>query len=85
MIVSVGVAVGETDAVTEIVGVCVGVNVDVRETVFVTVAVVVGVGVVLPDAVLVMVMVGYRDWETDRKSTRLNSSHEFVSRMPSSA
>ena len=28
---------------------------------------------------------GYRDWETDRKSTRLNSSHEFVSRMPSSA
>ena len=29
--------------------------------------------------------IGYRDWETDRKSTRLNSSHEFVSRMPSSA
>ena len=29
--------------------------------------------------------VRYRDWETDRKSTRLNSSHEFVSRMPSSA
>ena len=27
----------------------------------------------------------YRDWETDRKSTRLNSSHEFVYRMPSSA
>ena len=27
----------------------------------------------------------YRDWETDRKSKRLNSSHEFVSRMPSSA
>ena len=26
------------------------------------------------------------DWkERDRKSTRLNSSHEFVSRMPSSA
>ena len=23
--------------------------------------------------------------QTDRKSTRLNSSHEFVSRMPSSA
>ena len=23
--------------------------------------------------------------ESDRKSTRLNSSHEFVSRMPSSA
>ena len=27
----------------------------------------------------------YRDWETDRKSTRLNSSHESPSRMPSSA
>ena len=25
------------------------------------------------------------DPQTDRKSTRLNSSHEFVSRMPSSA
>ena len=29
--------------------------------------------------------VWYRDWETDRKSTRLNSSHEIPSRMPSSA
>ena len=29
--------------------------------------------------------VGYRDWETDRKSTRLNSSHITRSRMPSSA
>ena len=28
---------------------------------------------------------GYRDWETDRKSTRLNSSHITRSRMPSSA
>ena len=27
----------------------------------------------------------YRDWETDRKSTRLNSSHEIPTRMPSSA
>ena len=27
----------------------------------------------------------YRDWETDRKSTRLNSSHFTRSRMPSSA
>ena len=27
----------------------------------------------------------YRDWETDRKSTRLNSSHHSLSRMPSSA
>ena len=30
-------------------------------------------------------MAGYRDWETDRKSTRLNSSHRSLSRMPSSA
>ena len=30
-------------------------------------------------------MAVYRDWETDRKSTRLNSSHEIPSRMPSSA
>ena len=28
---------------------------------------------------------GYRDWETDRKSTRLNSSHITRYRMPSSA
>ena len=27
----------------------------------------------------------YRDWETDRKSTRLNSSHSGESRMPSAA
>ena len=27
----------------------------------------------------------YRDWETDQKSTRLNSSHSAKSRMPSSA
>ena len=27
----------------------------------------------------------YRDWETDRKSTRLNSSHSAKSRMPSSS
>ena len=27
----------------------------------------------------------YRDWETDRKSTRLNSGHITRSRMPSSA
>ena len=30
-------------------------------------------------------MPAYRDWETDRKSTRLNSSHITRSRMPSSA
>ena len=29
--------------------------------------------------------IAYRDWETDRKSTRLNSSHRSLSRMPSSA
>ena len=27
----------------------------------------------------------YRDWETDRKSTRLNSSHSGEARRPSSA
>ena len=32
-----------------------------------------------------MYFASYRDWETDRKSTRLNSSHEIPSRMPSSA
>ena len=31
------------------------------------------------------IQVQYRDWETDRKSTRLNSSHRSLSRMPSSA
>ena len=31
------------------------------------------------------VLGAYRDWETDRKSTRLNSSHRSLSRMPSSA
>ena len=31
-----------------------------------------------------IVMATYHD-SPDRKSTRLNSSHEFVSRMPSSA
>ena len=30
-------------------------------------------------------VMAYRDWETDRKSTRLNSSHSGESRMPSSA
>ena len=28
---------------------------------------------------------GMTDWTADRKSTRLNSSHEWISRMPSSA
>ena len=34
---------------------------------------------------LVFNITNYRDWETDRKSTRLNSSHRSLSRMPSSA
>ena len=33
----------------------------------------------------VLIVKMYRDWETDRKSTRLNSSHRSLSRMPSSA
>ena len=37
------------------------------------------------DTLEIETQVGYRDWETDRKSTRLNSSHEIPSRMPSSA
>ena len=32
-----------------------------------------------------LLLLCYRDWETDRKSTRLNSSHSAKSRMPSSA
>ena len=40
-----------------------------------------GIGCLL----IMFVAPGYRDWETDRKSTRLNSSHEIPSRMPSSA
>ena len=31
------------------------------------------------------VVIGVASATSDRKSTRLNSSHEFVSRMPSSA
>ena len=37
------------------------------------------------NAVFYKMMAKYRDWETDRKSTRLNSSHSRASRMPSSA
>ena len=40
----------------------------------------------VPSGILIQVLHGsYRDWETDRKSTRLNSSHLKLSRMPSSA
>ena len=35
--------------------------------------------------VVISCVLSYRDWETDRKSTRLNSSHITRSRMPSSA
>ena len=38
-----------------------------------------------PDSGLNYITAIYRDWETDRKSTRLNSSHRSLSRMPSSA
>ena len=34
---------------------------------------------------LLPTITNYRDWETDRKSTRLNFSHRSLSRMPSSA
>ena len=40
---------------------------------------------VLPSSYDVGGAASYRDWETDRKSTRLNSSHRSLSRMPSSA
>ena len=39
----------------------------------------------MPGVISVLTRGGYRDWETDRKSTRLNSSHSAKSRMPSSA
>ena len=42
-------------------------------------------GLSAEDATRLEKEVVYRDWETDRKSTRLNSSHEIPSRMPSSA
>ena len=38
-----------------------------------------------PNTEMVLSIPEYRDWETDRKSTRLNSSHSAKSRMPSSA
>ena len=68
-------------------GVVVVVVVVVGAGVVVVVVVVVGAGVVVVVVVVVGtgVVVSYRDWETDRKSTRLNSSHITRSRMPSSA
>ena len=44
-----------------------------------------GLAFELPVFLVSLNLVGYRDWETDRKSTRLNSSHSRASRMPSSA
>ena len=41
--------------------------------------------ILLEDAGFNIAFTPYRDWETDRKSTRLNSSHSAKSRMPSSA
>ena len=38
-----------------------------------------------PELETIIENANYRDWETDRKSTRLNSSHRSLSRMPSSA
>ena len=40
---------------------------------------------IVKDEIFTLTSGGYRDWETDRKSTRLNSSHSAKSRMPSSA
>ena len=34
---------------------------------------------------LILRLTGVRVFDLDRKSTRLNSSHEWISRMPSSA
>ena len=41
--------------------------------------------ILLGEVILSEIADDYRDWETDRKSTRLNSSHSAKSRMPSSA
>ena len=39
----------------------------------------------LPDLILLDINLGAWNGFEDRKSTRLNSSHEWISRMPSSA
>ena len=65
-----------------LVGVLLGYTLMVGVGVRVRVKVTVAEGVEL--SVIVEVGVGVADG-LDRKSTRLNSSHEFVSRMPSSA
>ena len=44
-----------------------------------------GLDAVIKDRLKDIHVARYRDWETDRKSTRLNSSHITRSRMPSSA
>ena len=73
--------VGTGEGVGVKVGVWVAVGVSLGK--IVPVGVIEGVNVIV--GVGVMVGVLYRDWETDRKSTRLNSSHSAKSRMPSSA
>ena len=45
----------------------------------------IGLSFMLFCVALIYDLMTYRDWETDRKSTRLNSSHRSLSRMPSSA
>ena len=42
-------------------------------------------GLIIFSLIGLLILGCYRDWETDRKSTRLNSSHRSLSRMPSSA
>ena len=90
VVVVVGAGVVVVAVVVVGAGVVVVVVVVVGTGVVVVVVVVVGAGVVVVVLVVVgtgvvVVGVAYRDWETDRKSTRLNSSHEIPSRMPSSA
>ena len=43
------------------------------------------IGLIIVLGMFYLLLELYRDWETDRKSTRLNSSHSAKSRMPSSA
>ena len=42
-------------------------------------------GQIVQDKALLVALSAVKGWALDRKSTRLNSSHEWISRMPSSA
>ena len=42
-------------------------------------------GLFVGGRILVLGVATFQEWPLDRKSTRLNSSHEWISRMPSSA